>query len=132
MLDPVLARTAVGNICNALATFDPQHQGEYACATATPISHKLDARIAEWKKEATPLKGVKFVSYHEHWPYFADRFGMVYFGTIELKPGIDPTPRHIEELIATMKAEHVSYRRAGAAVPRKGAEAHRRTDRRRP
>ena len=32
---------------------------------------------------------------------------MEYFGTIELKPGIDPTPRHIEELIAAMKAEHV-------------------------
>ena len=32
---------------------------------------------------------------------------MNYFGTIELKPGIDPTPRHIEELITTMKAEHV-------------------------
>jgi len=32
---------------------------------------------------------------------------LVYFGTIELKPGIDPTPRHIEELIATMKSEHV-------------------------
>ena len=32
---------------------------------------------------------------------------MDYFGTIELKPGIDPTPRHIEELIASMKAEHV-------------------------
>ena len=33
---------------------------------------------------------------------------MVYFGTVELKPGIDPTPRHIEELIASMKTEHVS------------------------
>ena len=31
----------------------------------------------------------------------------MYFGTIELKPGIDPTPRHIEELITEMKAEHV-------------------------
>ena len=33
---------------------------------------------------------------------------MVYFGTIELKPGIDPTPRHIEELVSSIKAEHVS------------------------
>ena len=107
MLDPVLAKTAVGNICNALATADPQHQGEYARNRDAYLA-QLDARIAGWKKEAAPLKGVKFVSYHEHWPYFADRFGMVYFGTIELKPGIDPTPRHIEELIANMKAEHVS------------------------
>ena len=53
------------------------------------------------------LKGVKFVSYHEHWPYFAERFGMEYFGTIELRPGIDPTPRHIEELSRAMKDGHV-------------------------
>ena len=32
---------------------------------------------------------------------------MHYFDTIELKPGIDPTPRHIEQLIAAIKAEHV-------------------------
>jgi ABC-type Zn uptake system ZnuABC Zn-binding protein ZnuA len=32
---------------------------------------------------------------------------MDFFGTIELRPGIDPTARHIEQLIAAMKAEHV-------------------------
>ena len=32
---------------------------------------------------------------------------MDFFGTVELKPGIDPTPRHIEELVTTMKAQHV-------------------------
>ena len=56
------------------------------------------------RNEIKPFKGVKFVSYHEHWPYFAERFGLDYFGTIELKPGIDPTPRHIEELSRQMKS----------------------------
>jgi len=107
MLDPVFAKTAVGNIYNALVELAPQHQAEFTRNRDSYLA-KLDAKIAEWKKEAVPLKGVKFVSYHEHWPYFADRFGMVYFGTIELKPGIDPTPRHIEELIASMKADHVT------------------------
>jgi ABC-type Zn uptake system ZnuABC Zn-binding protein ZnuA len=107
MLDPVLAKTAVGNIYNALVEFAPQDQAEFTRNRDAYLA-KLDAKIAEWKKEAIPLKGVKFVSYHEHWPYFAERFGMVYFGTIELKPGIDPTARHIEELIASMKADHVS------------------------
>jgi ABC-type Zn uptake system ZnuABC Zn-binding protein ZnuA len=50
---------------------------------------------------------VKFISYHEEWEYFAKAFDMEVFGTVELKPGIDPTPRHIEELISAMKAEHV-------------------------
>jgi len=106
ILDPVLAKTAIGNIYNGLAAFDPQHQGEFA-RNRDAFLAGLDAKIVEWEKEMRPLKGVKFVSYHEHWPYFAKRFGLDYFGTIELKPGIDPTARHIEELIASMKAEHV-------------------------
>jgi zinc/manganese transport system substrate-binding protein len=106
MLDPVLAKTAIGNIYNALVEFAPQHQAEFTRNRDAYLA-RLDAKIGEWKKEVIPLKGVKFVSYHEHWPYFAERFGMGYFGTIELKPGIDPTPRHIEELIASMRAEHV-------------------------
>ena len=106
MLDPVLAKTAVQNICNALVTVAPQFADDFR-SNRDAYLVKLDAKIAEWQKEMAPLKGVKFVSYHEHWPYFANRFGMDYIGTIELKPGIDPTPRHIEELITEMKAEHV-------------------------
>ena len=106
ILDPVLAKTAIQNIYNALVSFSPQDQA-YFTTNRDAYLAKLDAKIAEWKTEMAPLKGVKFVSYHNHWPYFAERFGMVYVGTIELKPLVDPTPHHIVELVATMKAEHV-------------------------
>jgi ABC-type Zn uptake system ZnuABC Zn-binding protein ZnuA len=106
MLDPVLAKTAIKNIYNAMVAFAPQYQAEFTRNRDAYLA-KLDTKIAEWENEAKPLKGVRFVSYHGHWPYFAARFGMDYFGTIELKPGIDPTPRHIQELITGMKAEHV-------------------------
>ena len=106
MLDPVLAKTAVQNIYKSLVAFAPQHEADFTRNRDAYIA-KLDAKISEWEKEAVPLKGVAFVSYHEHWPYFAERFGMKYFGTIELRPGIDPTARHIEDLISSMKAQHV-------------------------
>ena len=106
ILDPVLAKTAIQNIYNALVAFSPQDQA-YFTTNRDAYLAKLDAKIAEWKTEMAPLKGLKFVSYHNHWPYFAERFGLVYFGTIELKPLVDPTPRHIVELVAAMKAEHV-------------------------
>lgn len=106
-LDPVLAKTAVRNIYNALAAIDPQHKDAYKRNCSAYLT-RLDAKISEWKQAAKPLKGVKFVSYHEHWPYFAQRFGLNYFGTIELKPGIDPTPRHIEQLTRDMIDQHVA------------------------
>jgi ABC-type Zn uptake system ZnuABC Zn-binding protein ZnuA len=118
MLDPVLAKTAIKNIYNALVAFAPQYEREFAHYRDAYLA-QLDAKIAEWEKEAKPLKGVKFVSYHEHWPYFAARFGMDYFGSIELKPLIDPTPRHIAELIAAMKAEHVPIVVRDAQFPEK-------------
>ena len=99
-------RPRLQNIYNALVEFAPQDKAEFTRNRDAYLA-KLNAKIAEWEKEVKPLKGVKFVSYHEHWPYFAARFGMDYFGTIELRPGIDPTARHIEELIASMKAQHV-------------------------
>jgi ABC-type Zn uptake system ZnuABC Zn-binding protein ZnuA len=106
LLDPVLAKTAINNICDALVASAPEHAADFTKNRDAYLA-KLDAKIAEWQAALAPFKGTKFVSYHEHWPYFAARFGLVYFGTIELKPGIDPTPRHIEELITSMKAEHI-------------------------
>lgn len=105
-LDPVSAKTAIQNIYTALVAFAPQHKAEFGRNRDAYLA-RLNARIAEWEKQLRPYKGTRFVSYHEHWPYFAARFGMYYFGTIELKPGVDPTARHIQELSAAMKAEHV-------------------------
>jgi zinc/manganese transport system substrate-binding protein len=107
MLDPVLAKTAIKNIYEALVAAAPENRADFT-RNRDAYESKLDGKIAEWQEALKPVKGLKFVSYHEHWPYFAHRFGLVYFGTIELKPGVDPTPRHIENLITTMKAEHVS------------------------
>jgi zinc/manganese transport system substrate-binding protein len=106
MLDPVLAESAVKTICDALIAVAPDHAADFTKNRDAYLA-KLDAKISEWKTALAPYKGTKFVSYHEHWPYFAERFGLVYYGTIELKPGVDPTPRHIENLIASMKTDHV-------------------------
>jgi zinc/manganese transport system substrate-binding protein len=106
MLDPVLAKTAIQNIYDALVAAAPQYRDEFIRNRDAYIAG-LDAKITEWEAALAPFKGGKFVSYHEHWPYFAKRFGLVYFGTIEIKPGIDPTARYIEGLVTSMKAEHV-------------------------
>jgi zinc/manganese transport system substrate-binding protein len=102
-----LAKTAIANIYNALVAFAPEHKAEFTRNRDVYLA-ELNAKIAEWEKAVKPLKGTKFVSYHEHWPYFAARFGLNYFGTIEVKPGIDPSARYIQELATAMKAEHVA------------------------
>src|SRR2546426_1700904 len=106
LLSPVLAKTAVQNIYDALVDFAPQYQADFKRNRDAYLA-KLDGKIAEWKAMAKPLERVKFISYHEEWEYFAKTFAMEGFVTIELKPGVDPTARHIQNLISSMKAEHV-------------------------
>src|ERR1051326_5666573 len=106
MLDPVMAKSAITTIYNALVAAAPQYRADFT-RNRDAYFARLDAKIAEWERELMPIRGLQFVSYHEHWPYFAARFGLKYVGTIELKPGIDPTPRHIEQLVSTMKSDHV-------------------------
>jgi ABC-type Zn uptake system ZnuABC Zn-binding protein ZnuA len=107
MLDPERAKQAVQTIAEALIAKAPDHEADFKKNRDAYVS-KLDAKIAEWKAKLKPLKGLKFVSYHGHWFYFAERFDLVYYGTIELKPGIDPTARHIEYLVTAMKKDQVS------------------------
>src|ERR1700743_2024313 len=72
MLDPVLAKTAVQNIYDGLVAVAPQFREDFTRNRDAYLA-KLDAKIAEWEQAMKPLKGAKFVSYHEHWPYFASR-----------------------------------------------------------
>jgi len=106
-LDPVLAQVAINNIYKAMVAFAPEHKAQFT-ANRDAYLAKLNAKIAEWEKDVRPIKGTKFVSYHEHWAYFAERFGLKYYGTIEIKPGVDPTPRHIQNLVTGMKDDHVT------------------------
>jgi zinc/manganese transport system substrate-binding protein len=105
-LDPVLGKSMVRALADGLSRNYPENAAVFK-ANAQAYNAKLDAAIAGWEKEAAPLKGKKLVSYHPDLLYFAERFGMVPFGTIELRPGVDPTPSHIADLEEQMKRAHV-------------------------
>ena len=68
MLDPVLAKIAVQNICDALVAVAPEHAADFTKNRDAYLA-QLDAKIAGWQADLAPYKGAKFVSYHEHWPY---------------------------------------------------------------
>jgi ABC-type Zn uptake system ZnuABC Zn-binding protein ZnuA len=70
-------------------------------------SKKLDAKLGGWMKKALPLKGVKVVSYHKTYIYFADRFELDISGELEEKPGIPPPPQHRDAIVEQVKREGV-------------------------
>jgi zinc/manganese transport system substrate-binding protein len=105
-LDPVSMKEAAGAIADGLSRNYPEHEAVFKSNLQAYVA-ELDRNIARWEKEAGPLKGKKLVSYHPDLIYFAERFGMQAFGTIELRAGIPPTPSHIEELEQSMRKNKV-------------------------
>ena len=117
MLDPVRAKIAAQNIAAGLSRNFPQHQQAFDKNLKAYLT-ELDSWIARWEKMAVPLRGVKYVEYHPQWIYFANRFGMKRVGSIELKPGIEPTPNHLVELVQQIKEEKPRLLLYGAQNPR--------------
>jgi zinc/manganese transport system substrate-binding protein len=105
-LDPVGGKAMARAIADGLSRNDPAHAATYQ-KNLTAYLATLDAAIARWQREAGPLRGVKFVSYHPDLIYFAERYGMQPAGTIELRAGVDPTPGHIAQLEEQMRREKV-------------------------
>lgn len=68
---------------------------------------KLIDRLGGWMKEAEPLRGRKIIAYHKNWIYFTNRFGLEVAGYIEPKPGIPPTPRHVEEILKLIEDRNI-------------------------
>jgi zinc/manganese transport system substrate-binding protein len=117
MLDPVDAKIAAQNIAAGLSRNFPQHQQAFEKNLKTYLT-ELDDWIVRWEKMAAPLRGVKYVEYHPEWIYFANRFGLERLGSVELKPGIEPTPNHIVELVQQIKQEKPQLLLYGAQNPR--------------
>lgn len=100
---PAIAR----NIAAGLARVDPAHAADYQKNLKIYLA-ELEPKIAEWRKEAAPLKGVKAVSYHKDVVYLGAFTGIDFVDTIEFKPGVAPTPTHLAELVKKMKEQGVT------------------------
>lgn len=63
--------------------------------------------IGGWVGEMMPLRGTSIVTYHKNWVYFLRLFGLEEAGTVEPKPGIPPSPKHVTDLVEQMRAQNI-------------------------
>lgn len=64
-------------------------------------------RLGGWLKTSQAFKGKEMACYHKEWAYFSNRFKVTCAEYIEAKPGIPPTPGHVQEVIALMKERKI-------------------------
>lgn len=63
--------------------------------------------LGGWLGAMLPYYGTKVVDHHPTWPYFSRSFGIEVIDHLEPLPGIPPTTRHLNEVVARMRAQKV-------------------------
>jgi zinc/manganese transport system substrate-binding protein len=71
------------------------------------FSKTLSERIPAWEAKASRLKGKSVVTQHASFGYTWDWLGIKSVGDLEPKPGMPPTPGHLERLRNQMNASLV-------------------------
>lgn len=64
------------------------------------FSEKMKAAIVRWEKVAEPLKGVPVLVHHDAFIYLSHWLGLKELGTLEPKPGVEPTSGHLADLVS--------------------------------
>ncbi|MEA2722364.1 MAG: zinc/manganese transport system substrate-binding protein [Gemmatimonadales bacterium] len=79
-------------------------------------------QLGGWLKQGEVFRGKEMACYHKEWAYFSRRFKIDCITFIEAKPGIPPTPRHVQEVIELMRQRKVPVLFASNYFDRKQIE----------
>ena len=120
-LDPANGKIIAKVLAETFSRLDPANAA-YFQANLQKFNERLDQKFAEWTRLLEPYRGTKVVTYHKSFDYVLDRFGLVLAGTIEPKPGIEPSPSYINSLIPKLKDEGVKLVLIEPFRPRKTPE----------
>ena len=104
--DPIYAKFIARNILRGLLRVDAKNAGEYR-TNYLAFNRAIDNKMDDWKRALAPFAGKPIVTYHRNYNYFLRRFGIRQYGTLEPKPGIPPSARHVSQLVAGMKRDGV-------------------------
>jgi zinc transport system substrate-binding protein len=101
-LDPVLAQDICGRIAAAFIQVDPEHRALYE-ARRQQFMTALAALDQEIRQQVETWHLREFISFHPAFSYFARRYGLKEVGVLELAPGREATPRHLQEIVAAIR-----------------------------
>src|SRR3982750_3992543 len=82
----------------------------------------LNSQLGGWLKQAEVFRGKDMACYHKEWAYFSRRYQVNCVTYIEAKPGIPPTPGHVQEVIKLMRDQKIPVLFASNYFDRKQIE----------
>ena len=107
MIDPIIAKAVAQHIAQRFRRDRSGERRRLTRRTTRNSKRRSTPSCRNGARRCCPFKGQSVVAYHDSWPYFAHRFGFKIDIFLEPKPGIPPSPSHLAEVIAQMKAQKI-------------------------
>lgn len=96
-LSPANARAIVAALTEALTAHDPANGARYR-ANAAALVQRIGALDVELSQALTPVKGVRYLVFHDAYQYFERHFGLSPAGSITAGPERSPSARRLSEM----------------------------------
>ena len=105
-LNPQIAQRMAVTLAKAMMANDPANAELYK-ANARKFVESMAGLSHEIQQKFKPYAGLKVVTFHKAWTYFADAVPIDVVGTIEEKVGITPSAAYVKKVIDLMKEQNV-------------------------
>lgn len=105
-LNPQVAQRMAVTLAKAMMANDPPNAEFYKANTRKFVESMADVS-REIRERFKSYEGLKVVTFHKAWEYFADAVPIVVVGTIEEKVGITPSAAYVKRIIDLMKEQNV-------------------------
>jgi len=107
LLDPRLGLAVADLMARRMAELRPDLADAFG-QRARELEADLRPRIAAWEAAATELRQKPLMVYTKQWEYLAHWLGLEILGAVEHRPGISPSPRHVDQVIQRAKTAGVA------------------------
>lgn len=91
-------------LASRMAQLDGANAADYQAGYRS-FAERWKSALAKWEAAAAPLRGVRVVSQHKAFPYLYDWLGIVEVGTLEPKPGVEPSVASLGQLVAGVEPQ---------------------------
>ena len=102
--DPRNIAAVASAMAKRLAEIDPANAAWYQ-ARHQDFASRWNAAMQKWTQQIAPLKGVPVVEHHKNMAYLLNWTGMKQVGTLEPKPGVEPSAAHLSGLLAQLQRQ---------------------------
>ena len=97
-LDPQRVLQMAAAVARRLEEVDPAGRDGYRSRLAA-FQADWRARIAQWERRAAPLRGMRVAAQHSTFAYLWRWLGIEQVADLEPKPGVPPTPGHLQKVL---------------------------------